>query len=67
MLFHETLEKKVLGSVGIYYMSIFKVPESILDWLERLRARFFWGGDQHVKKMVRVKWENVLASLEKGV
>lgn len=42
-----TLLKVVLGSVGIYYMSIFKVPESILDFLEKLRARFFWGGDQH--------------------
>ena len=38
-----TLVKAVLGNVGIYYMSLFKVSESTLSSLERLRARFFWG------------------------
>ncbi|GKE75178.1 putative RNA-directed DNA polymerase, eukaryota, reverse transcriptase zinc-binding domain protein [Tanacetum coccineum] len=36
-----TLVKAVLGSIGIYYMSIFKVPESILSDIESLRAKFF--------------------------
>ena len=33
-----TLIKSILGSNGIYYMSIFKVSESIIKILERLRA-----------------------------
>nr|GEX32878.1 putative RNA-directed DNA polymerase, eukaryota, reverse transcriptase zinc-binding domain protein [Tanacetum cinerariifolium] len=33
-----TLVKAVLGSVGIYYMSLFKVPESTLSGIERLVA-----------------------------
>ncbi|GKA03662.1 hypothetical protein Tco_0676443 [Tanacetum coccineum] len=61
-----TLVKAVLGSVGIYYMSFFKVPESILSDIERLRAKYFWGGEPDSKLLIWIKWENVLASLEKG-
>nr|GEW57943.1 putative reverse transcriptase domain-containing protein [Tanacetum cinerariifolium] len=39
-----TLLKTVLGSLGIYYVSLFKVPSTILNYLENLRASFFWGG-----------------------
>ncbi|GJU10355.1 hypothetical protein Tco_1132751 [Tanacetum coccineum] len=37
-----TLIKVVLGSLGIYYLSIFKAPEFVLKMLERIRASFFW-------------------------
>ncbi|GKE73337.1 hypothetical protein Tco_1535378 [Tanacetum coccineum] len=46
-----TLIKAVLGSLGIYYLLIFKAPESILNTLESLRSRFFWGGSQDSKNM----------------
>ncbi|GJT23613.1 putative RNA-directed DNA polymerase, eukaryota, reverse transcriptase zinc-binding domain protein [Tanacetum coccineum] len=36
-----TLIKVVLGSLGIYYFLIFKVPKSVLNSLERSRAMFF--------------------------
>ncbi|GJV35295.1 hypothetical protein Tco_1407772 [Tanacetum coccineum] len=36
-----TLIKAVLGSLGIYYFSIFKVPESVIISLERSRAMLF--------------------------
>ena len=61
-----TLIKSVLGSLGIYYMSIFKCPDSVINLLESLRASFFWGGNGDKKKMAWIKWENVLASFEKG-
>ncbi|GJV42753.1 RNA-directed DNA polymerase, eukaryota, reverse transcriptase zinc-binding domain protein [Tanacetum coccineum] len=61
-----TLIKAVLGSIGIYYMSIFKVSESIIKLLERFRALFFWGGNKDRKKLSWIKWVNVLASLDKG-
>ncbi|GJR95442.1 MAK10-like protein [Tanacetum coccineum] len=38
-----TLIKSVLGSLGIYYLSIFRAPESVLNDLERIRSNFFWG------------------------
>nr|GEZ08984.1 hypothetical protein [Tanacetum cinerariifolium] len=43
-----------------------KPLESIIYTLERLRARFFWGGSDGNNKMAWVRWENVLASLEQG-
>ncbi|GJT58884.1 RNA-directed DNA polymerase, eukaryota, reverse transcriptase zinc-binding domain protein [Tanacetum coccineum] len=61
-----TLIKAVLGSLGIYYLSIFKALESILNTLESLRSRFFWGGSQDSKNMAWVKWSHVLPSFDKG-
>ncbi|GJX37653.1 putative RNA-directed DNA polymerase, eukaryota, reverse transcriptase zinc-binding domain protein [Tanacetum coccineum] len=46
---HLTLIKLVLGSLRIYYLSIFKVPESVLKLLEKKIASFFWGGNHDVK------------------
>ncbi|GKA93534.1 hypothetical protein Tco_0815520 [Tanacetum coccineum] len=60
-----TLIKFVLSSVGIYHMSIFRLPETIIRTLERIRASFFWGGGEDRKKMAWVKWDSVLASLDK--
>ncbi|GJU05212.1 RNA-directed DNA polymerase, eukaryota, reverse transcriptase zinc-binding domain protein [Tanacetum coccineum] len=37
-----TLIKSVLGSLGIYYLSIFRAPESVLNDLERIRSTFIW-------------------------
>nr|GEZ86157.1 hypothetical protein [Tanacetum cinerariifolium] len=61
-----TLIKAVLGSLGIYYLSIFKAPEKILNSMESLRSRFFWGGSQDSRNMAWVKWSQVLSSFEKG-
>ncbi|XP_071739127.1 uncharacterized protein [Rutidosis leptorrhynchoides] len=32
-----------MGSLGIYFMSLFKCPETVTKKLEAIRARFFWG------------------------
>lgn len=61
-----TLIKAVLGSLGIYFLSIFKAPETILKTLESIRASFFWGGSRDSKKLAWVKWTNVLSSFDKG-
>ncbi|GKD04054.1 putative RNA-directed DNA polymerase, eukaryota, reverse transcriptase zinc-binding domain protein [Tanacetum coccineum] len=60
-----TLIKSVLGSLGIYYLSIFKAPEFVLKSLEGLRAKFFWGCKDS-KKLIWIKWANVLSSFGKG-
>lgn len=39
-----TLIKNVLGSLPIYYLSIFKIPSSVVNKLEGIRRRFLWGG-----------------------
>ncbi|GKE90357.1 hypothetical protein Tco_1567832, partial [Tanacetum coccineum] len=63
---HLTLIKSVLGSLRIYYFSIFKVPETILKSIESLRALFFRGVSQDTKKLAWIKWSNVMASFDKG-
>nr|GFA42977.1 RNA-directed DNA polymerase, eukaryota, reverse transcriptase zinc-binding domain protein [Tanacetum cinerariifolium] len=62
-----TLIKSVLGSLGIYYLSIFKVPECTLKSLESIRASFFWGGYQNLRKLAWIKWPNILSFLDKCV
>ncbi|GJX96939.1 hypothetical protein Tco_0352737 [Tanacetum coccineum] len=40
-----TLLKSIMGSMNIYYMSIYKVPTMVIKMLESLRAHFFWDSD----------------------
>ncbi|GJY39140.1 reverse transcriptase domain, reverse transcriptase zinc-binding domain protein [Tanacetum coccineum] len=61
------LTKSVLGSLGIFYFSIFKAPETILNTLERLRAKLFEGGDKDHTNMAWVKWDTILASLDQVI
>ncbi|GJW65591.1 retrovirus-related pol polyprotein from transposon TNT 1-94 [Tanacetum coccineum] len=61
-----TLIKFVLGSLDIYYLLIFRAPESVLNDLEIIRSNFFWGGNQDGKKMAWVKWSIILNSYDNG-
>nr|GEZ39695.1 RNA-directed DNA polymerase, eukaryota, reverse transcriptase zinc-binding domain protein [Tanacetum cinerariifolium] len=61
-----TFIKSVLGSLGIYYFSIFKASEMVIKSLESLRANFFWGSHESSKKLSWVKWSNTLVSFDKG-
>nr|GEU41504.1 reverse transcriptase domain, reverse transcriptase zinc-binding domain protein [Tanacetum cinerariifolium] len=38
-----TLIKSVLRSLGIYYFSIYRAPQTVLRDLERIRSNLFWG------------------------
>nr|GEW93405.1 hypothetical protein [Tanacetum cinerariifolium] len=51
-----TVVKAVLGSLVIYYLSIFKAHDVILKSLKRLRSRFFRGSSPGAKRLVWVKW-----------
>nr|GEX54126.1 RNA-directed DNA polymerase, eukaryota, reverse transcriptase zinc-binding domain protein [Tanacetum cinerariifolium] len=61
-----TLLKSVLGSMPIFYMSIFKVPMQVLQRMESIRCQFFNGVDLGQKKPIWFKWNNILASKLKG-
>ncbi|GKD96154.1 RNA-directed DNA polymerase, eukaryota, reverse transcriptase zinc-binding domain protein, partial [Tanacetum coccineum] len=61
-----TLLKAVLGSIPIFYMSLFKVPKSVLQYLEGLRAKFFNGVDDNSKKPSWVSWNKVMAAKDSG-
>lgn len=59
------LLKAILGSLGIYFLSIFFMPTTVKKYLESLRSYFFWGFAD-VKKFSWVKWDLVMASKDKG-
>nr|KAJ0217922.1 hypothetical protein LSAT_V11C300121640 [Lactuca sativa] len=61
-----TLVKTVLGSLPLYFFSIFKAPCNVISNLEKIRRRFFWGGNDEKKKIHWVAWSKVLAHKEKG-
>ncbi|GKC23951.1 RNA-directed DNA polymerase, eukaryota, partial [Tanacetum coccineum] len=55
-----------LGSIPIFYMSIFKVPSKILQLLESIRGRFFNGYEIGSNKASWVKWNNVMKDKKRG-
>ena len=57
------LLKAVLGSLTTYFMSIFKVPSTVLKNLEALSAKFFWGADVGERKAHWVAWDTIIAKV----
>ena len=61
-----TLLKSVLGSIAIYYMSIFKTPIAVIKDLEAIRNKFFLGSDVDENKMTWIKWNKAMMSKKDG-
>ena len=60
------LIKSVLGSLGIYFMSLFLMSVAVLrSWNHYVQ--FFWGGAYKNHKIWWVQWEMVLAGKNNGV
>ncbi|GJZ53830.1 RNA-directed DNA polymerase, eukaryota, reverse transcriptase zinc-binding domain protein [Tanacetum coccineum] len=57
-----TLLKSVLGSIPIYFLSLFKAPLKVIKYIESLRSRFFWGFKDDHRGISWVKWDSILAS-----
>ncbi|GKE10842.1 putative RNA-directed DNA polymerase, eukaryota, reverse transcriptase zinc-binding domain protein [Tanacetum coccineum] len=61
-----TLSKSVLGSLGVYYFSIFKAPKMVIKKLESIRRKFFWGGGLDSNKIAWIAWDKVISPLKDG-
>ncbi|GKC54952.1 hypothetical protein Tco_1077697, partial [Tanacetum coccineum] len=61
-----TLIQATLGSIPLYCLSLFKAPIKIINALESIRARFFWGFKENSKGISWVKWNSILASRNVG-
>nr|GEX11649.1 hypothetical protein [Tanacetum cinerariifolium] len=59
-----TLIKYVLGSIPIYYLSLFKAQLKIINLLESLRARFFWGFKDGAREP-RAAWQMEMEAFKK--
>ncbi|GKV15204.1 hypothetical protein SLEP1_g26006 [Rubroshorea leprosula] len=60
------LLKSVLSALPIFYMSLYLLPNSVLDELIRIQRNFLWGGTGSIKKIYWVRWEDVCREKAKG-
>nr|GEU29167.1 hypothetical protein [Tanacetum cinerariifolium] len=61
-----TLVKFVLASLGGYYFSTFKAPLNIINKLECIRSKFFWGGSSNEKKIAWINWDKATSLISNG-
>ncbi|KAJ9555174.1 hypothetical protein OSB04_009788 [Centaurea solstitialis] len=62
-----TLCKSVLGSIPLYYMSLYRAPQNIIDAIDKLRRRFIWGVSSSGKsKICWVDWTKTTAPKQLG-
>lgn len=52
-----TLVNAVLSFIPLYTLSVFKIPITILNRIDKLRRQFLWhGSDPSKKKYIMMKW-----------
>ncbi|GJU37692.1 putative RNA-directed DNA polymerase, eukaryota, reverse transcriptase zinc-binding domain protein [Tanacetum coccineum] len=61
-----TLLKSVLEALGTYFFSLFLAPKCVINYLEKLRRNFFWGGTLDCNKMAWIGWKKVCSSYSCG-
>ncbi|RVX00507.1 putative ribonuclease H protein [Vitis vinifera] len=60
------LIKSTMASLPIYNMSLFRMPKSVANRLEKLQRDFLWGGGSLERKVHLIKWEVVCTQKKKG-
>ena len=60
-----TLIRSVLTSIPIYFFSLFRVPNGVVDKLVKLQRSFLWGGGPDHNKISWIRWETVCLPKEK--
>ncbi|XP_071699677.1 uncharacterized protein [Rutidosis leptorrhynchoides] len=61
-----TLIKSVLSSLPLYFFSLFHAPSNIINLVEGMRRKFFWGGTGDENKLAWVNWDSILQPYGKG-
>jgi hypothetical protein len=61
-----TLIKSTLSNIPTYLLSLFPIPSSLANRLERLQRNFLWGGINEENKFHLVKWSTVCSPLQNG-
>ena len=54
-----TLIKSVLACLPVYFMSLFQIPITIKDKLDKIQRKFLWGGTCSSRKIHWVDWNSV--------
>jgi len=61
-----TLINSVLDSMPTYMMSIFPIPDGVINRLDAIRRNFLWEGNSDTRKFHLVKWDKLIGSKQKG-
>lgn len=61
-----TLINSSLSSTFIYHMSMYLLPKTIVDKLDKQRRTFFWQGGGQKRKYHLVKWGEICKSKKRG-
>ncbi|KAL9450662.1 hypothetical protein AB3S75_012400 [Citrus x aurantiifolia] len=62
----EVLIKAIAQAVPAYAMSVFKVPLSICEDIQKAIARFWWGGSEKHKSIHWARWERLCYAKKRG-
>ena len=58
--------KSVLTVVPLYYLSLFRAPNSVCKSITIIQRRFLWGWGKDTKPISSVSWENMCKAKEEG-
>ena len=61
-----TLIKSTLSNLPTYFLSLFPIPASVANQMERLQQNFLWGGFGDEPKIHLVKWAILCAPISLG-
>ena len=61
-----TLIQSILSSLPIYCLSLFRMPVTICNKLEKIQREFLWSGGSLAKKSHLVNWKTVCTAKKKG-
>ena len=60
------LIKSTLSNLPTYFLSLFSIPASVANQIEKLQRNFLWGGFGDEPKIHLVKWATVCAPISSG-
>ena len=61
-----TLLKSTLSSLPTYYLSLFTIPVSVANRIEKIQRNFLWGGQGEVANPHLVNWDTVCSPITYG-
>lgn len=61
-----TLINAVLNSIPLYFLSFFKAPKKVIQYITSIQRNFLWSGCSEDKKICWVSWDKICKRKEEG-